>query len=264
MLIANSAHPKPLIRTIPYGQYLWLRRNCSSDSEFRRESELLRERGYSHRLLKQAFNKVANRNRQELLLKAKSPKDSTTTRFITKFNTGHQCIKDILSEYWYILSDNESIAKHITSYLSITYTRSTSVRDRLVHSAFQLNVSKLDDPPGLFRCGTCNICPWISEGHNFSLHNGSNHQVRQHISCKTMGIIYLLKCTCGAFYVGKTNPSFHRRIMDHLYDISVGRLNKPTCRHEGLHHKNDSTEVTSRALEHIPQLTWGGDWDACI
>lgn len=78
ILRADSAHPQPLVTSIPYGQYIKLKRNCSSDSEFRKESDLLRsrllERGYNHRSLKWAFNRVVNRNRLELLFKSKPSK----------------------------------------------------------------------------------------------------------------------------------------------------------------------------------------------
>lgn len=266
ILRADKAHSKPLLMSIPYGQYLQLRRNCSSDFEFRKEDDLLHarllEKGYSYRSLKRAFNKVINRNHQEFLFKTKPAKDNTITRFITKFNSGHQYIKNILSEYWYILSDNEQIAKFITPYPSTTYRRSTSIRDRLVHSAFQYNRLNLVFLLGLFKCGSCNICPWILEGQSFSLPNGSKHVLRQHISCETMGITYLLTCICGDYYVGKTKRQFQRQINDHLHDILVGRLNKPICLHVGLPHRYDRTTIPFRYLEHIPEPIHGGDRDA--
>lgn len=51
LLHASSYHHKPLINSIPYRQYLRLKRNCSSDEDFQREALALRgrflERGYS-------------------------------------------------------------------------------------------------------------------------------------------------------------------------------------------------------------------------
>lgn len=50
ILHASSAHPRSLVQSIPFGQYLRLRRNCSSDVCFRQEAGLFYEgllaRGY--------------------------------------------------------------------------------------------------------------------------------------------------------------------------------------------------------------------------
>lgn len=51
LLHATSAHPKPLVCSIPFAQYLGLRRNCTLESDFRLQANALRKRlllrGYS-------------------------------------------------------------------------------------------------------------------------------------------------------------------------------------------------------------------------
>lgn len=44
ILHASSAHPQPLIRFIPFSQYLRIRRNCSDDTVFQSEANKLRDR----------------------------------------------------------------------------------------------------------------------------------------------------------------------------------------------------------------------------
>lgn len=56
LLHASSAHPQPLLDSIPYSQFLRLRRNCTLNTDFHKVANELRERllvrGYSRSLLK--------------------------------------------------------------------------------------------------------------------------------------------------------------------------------------------------------------------
>lgn len=67
ILHASSAHPKQLLDSIPYSQYLTLKRNCMLNVDFHQAADdlyiKLQQRGYSHSLLKKAFNKVQKLNR---------------------------------------------------------------------------------------------------------------------------------------------------------------------------------------------------------
>lgn len=62
LLYATSAHPKLLVRSNPFAQYLRLHRNCALESDFIIQANALRERlllrGYSRTNLKNAFNKA--------------------------------------------------------------------------------------------------------------------------------------------------------------------------------------------------------------
>lgn len=42
ILEASSFHPKPLLASIPYGQYIRAKQNCSSDVLFEKEAAVLR------------------------------------------------------------------------------------------------------------------------------------------------------------------------------------------------------------------------------
>lgn len=65
ILHASSFHPTNLISSIPYSQYLRIKRNCTDEIKFKQEADLLRDRllnrGYSHRVLKRAYNRATNK-----------------------------------------------------------------------------------------------------------------------------------------------------------------------------------------------------------
>lgn len=59
ILRANSRNPGPLLWSIPFGQYLRIRRICFTDSDFEIQASLLKQRlldrGYSCSLLKKVY-----------------------------------------------------------------------------------------------------------------------------------------------------------------------------------------------------------------
>lgn len=67
----KSAHPQPLIQSIPFSQYLRLKRNCSNDLDFKQEADRLYEwllaRGYGKTSLKKAFKKAVVKPRNTIL-----------------------------------------------------------------------------------------------------------------------------------------------------------------------------------------------------
>lgn len=99
LLYATSAHPKPLVRRIPFAQYLRLRRNCIPESDFRTQANALRERlllrGYARTNLGKAFNKALSHPRNSLLFnRPKRPPSNDTVRFITTYSAHHKGIEN--------------------------------------------------------------------------------------------------------------------------------------------------------------------------
>lgn len=71
LLQAKSHHPPSLIRGIPVGPFLRIRRNCSTMDNFYSESQKMytrfRERGYSHQCIRKARKRAFSCDRLELL-----------------------------------------------------------------------------------------------------------------------------------------------------------------------------------------------------
>lgn len=109
ILYASSAHPDPLVQSIPYSQYQRLRRNFSTDESFQVEANLLRQRllsrGYSHSCLKKAFSRV-----------------------ITKYINKHKNIQEILEKHWRILQINPTICPHIPAHPDIAFRKAISIK----------------------------------------------------------------------------------------------------------------------------------------
>lgn len=71
LLRYDSHHPRPLWDSLPYSQFLRIRRNCSMKEDYFREAEILRtkltSRGYPHRLVLNALKRAWHCPREALL-----------------------------------------------------------------------------------------------------------------------------------------------------------------------------------------------------
>lgn len=130
-------------------------------------------------------------------------------------------------KHWHLLSDDLILHKCIKEYPEITYKHSGSIRDRLVKSHYTRHQTLQREEPGILRWGSCDYCNLLIQGASFMLPNGVTHVVKHHISCQTRGVIYIILCQCGAFYVGKTIRPFWKRMKDHMYYSNNGLLHTP-------------------------------------
>lgn len=55
--------------------------------------------------------------------------------------------------------------------------------------------------------------------------------VKVKISCKTPFVVYLLKCPCGYYYVGKSKRDLKVRIKEPHSNIGTGDERSPVVRH---------------------------------
>lgn len=86
-----------------------------------------------------------------------------------------------------------------------------------------------------------------------------HHVLKQNITCETTRIIYLINFQCGAFY---TRRQLKQRMLDHLYDIEMGKLDNPLCRHVGLKHQYNLMSLRAESLSTSSNPP--GGWDAHI
>lgn len=201
MLHASSSHPEPLLKS--------LKQNCSRDIDFQKSSlelyQRLKSKGYSHKCLKRAYNRVKTQRRSSLIFSLKHQNKANTVRVITRYSNQHKEMRDILTKFWPLLAADPIVKK----YPEITFRRVLSLRDRLVHSHHNVAPTlKTSTKVGTSLCGQCDICRFVANKERFKLPNGKWHSTKTLITCQTTGVIYLAQCTCGCLKVGKTKQCF--------------------------------------------------------
>lgn len=171
-------------------------------------------------------------------------KQPETVKMITKFSAHHNQLRSLLSDHWHLLTDHHILRKYVRPTPELVFCRATSVGDRLTGSH--------KGHRSTFRCGHFTRCPGVQEGTTFLLPNGEHFSSFTHVNCGTKGVIYLMVCTCDAFNVGKTIRELQKRIGDHLYYSSNGKLT--TVGHYiGLHHRFKPEVVKFIVLKVIPE-----------
>lgn len=124
LLHATSSHPIQTINAIPTGQYLRMRRICSSEEDFARQANDLQQRflnrGYSRRSTKRAYKRALNCTHRELIHKKKTHKPEQKVRFITDYHSRWSTMREIVKKHWSILLSDSILENYLTTYPSIT------------------------------------------------------------------------------------------------------------------------------------------------
>lgn len=125
---------KFLVNSIPYGQYLRLKRNCSSEDNFNQEAQALRMRllecGYS----KKGLKRLSIALRPFFSKKAKTGLNAVN--FITRSAQQHDQISAILSRHWWLFLQDPKRSPFLNNRPGTTYKRSRSLKDQLVNSHY--------------------------------------------------------------------------------------------------------------------------------
>ncbi|OCT89092.1 hypothetical protein XELAEV_18017710mg [Xenopus laevis] len=275
LLHAESQHPLRLIRGIPTGQYLRVRRLCSTLSDFKIEADKLyqrfKQRGYSHNSLKKAYKRALTADRSHLLVPRKSLVNSQPSissdnqkviRFIGNYSSEHKEIRQILCKHWHILEQDKDLSEAIGNNPTITFRRCKNLRDQLVHSHLSNDTKPTwleNKTKGCYKCGGCQACPFIEKA---SICLGRldipTYTLKHFMNCKTSGVIYLMNCGCGKRYVGKTKREFRRRILEHVGDVKH-RRNTSVARHINEIYNGKIEMLKFTAVDHINPTMRVGD-----
>lgn len=132
------------------------------------------------------------------------------------------------------------------------------MRDKLV-SSYYIKDSPCGParPKCTSRCGKCALCRWVQPGRKLKLPNGEFFYPNFCTACETQGVVYLMKCIYGAFYVGKTVRQLRQRKRDHIYTSGNSKMLTPVSRHLDLHQKCNTCLVLCSS--HYPQRTQRGE-----
>ncbi|CAJ0937721.1 unnamed protein product [Ranitomeya imitator] len=269
LLHASSSHPKALIQGIPTGQFIRIKRICSNDQFFSEQAESLssrfEDRGYSRRSITRGLHKAARMTHSTLMKTKIKPMVEQKVRFISTYTGQWNLMRDVLRKYWPLLQTDKDLVKYLPVYPSITYRRSSNLKDQLVHSyyagpniqkAFGSKGQKWVASPARTVSLAClynhwrepksrihNTCPNIVPASTFTSRYGKKiFTITQHITCNTTGVVYYAQCPCPKIYVGLTSRALKTRVREHYRDIiNAGEadelsLLKPLPRHFKSHH----------------------------
>ena len=96
-------------------------------------------------------------------------------------------------------------------------------------------------------CVTCQ--EHILESDSFKSHTtGAHHKIRDHITCTTSNIIYLISCRiCGIQYIGETKNSLKKRLYGHRSTFKTQKIDT----HVGQHFNLPNHSISDMILQGI-------------
>ena len=167
-LLHSSSHPSYVKNSIPYSQFLRLRRLCSDDSDFSNKSkemcQFFEKRGYLLLSFKQPITALNKIDRQSALQTSQKEKNDRIP-FTLTFHPRNNPVKAIILNNFKILQNNPETGAIFSQPPLISFKRDKNVGYFLARSAF-----KMIEKPGTFKCARsrCKTCPFVQNADKIS------------------------------------------------------------------------------------------------
>ena len=260
----SSCHPKHVFTSLPYGEFLRTRRNCSNLESFDRFASIIKEaflkRGYDATELDQAISKARLLDRNELLKPRTSPSpprdepnntasdtsfdsdsvDSsqpvvTPRRIIMNHHPDNAKFIKIIKNNWDTIGTCNKLLPIHASGFSTGTRRNPNIRDLLIRSSLPLPNKK--GIRGIIKnectkaiCGYCDLID--TSGELISKTLKRKFISKKHVCCNSSNLVYCLECKiCGIQYVGETLRPFKKRLYEHSANILNQVLDDPIGAH---------------------------------
>ena len=250
-LLHSSSHPSHVKNSIPYSQFLRLRRLCSDDSDFSNKSQemcqFFEKRGYPASVIQTAYHHAQQTGRQSALQTSQKEKIDRIP-FTLTFHSHNNPVKAIILNTLKILQNNPETGAIFSHPPLISFKRDKNVGNFLVKSTF-----KTIEKPGTFKCARsrCKICPFVQNAVKIS---GSKRSVKitDRFTCTSANVIYCITSTlCKKPYIGETGRRLGDRFREHLCDVEKNDkdASKPVARHFNLpNHSKEHMSICGLSL----------------
>ena len=280
----ESAHPNHCTSSLPYSQFLRVRRICSHIEDFDRNALMLAKhfhrRGYPSTIIEESLIRARRASRDVLL----HPLPKVTTQLqdqnlynITTYTPGAQPLKSIIKDNWPILGRTSNTEALHSKDITFGHRRNKNLSDLLVTAKLQEPRTKppltsLDPITPQHTCKArtkCNYCPVLD--HSGIIHStatGRQYFSKKHISCRSNNLIYCITCKqCSLQYVGQTSNHIGERFKMHFQNIKSateskqpntskkskpkGSKEEPIGRHFSSEHHHGTADIIIHVLDFI-------------
>ena len=255
-LHCHSAHPKHCKKSIPYSQFLRLKRICSEKDTLKKRiqqfTEYFANSGYSRKSLKRTANNVLH-NSISSENNSKNNDDNSKYRLIVTHNELLPSFKDLALKHWPITQTNEKCRQYLNRKPQVAYRRSKNIKDYLVSTKYRTN-SEGENRSGTRKCAKCSWCKNMTESTTFkSIVTGSTYQIYHDLKCTSSWVIYLCECIRHKKqYVGKSKEKLNIRMNNNRSHLRHGIHNCKLVQHFA--ESNDCNLEEHMLLQPIEQL----------
>jgi len=270
-LLYSSAHPRHTLNSLPFSQFLRVRRICTYLHDYDRHAAILYQhfiqRNYPSHVVQQALSKARRLDRSQLLTKTKDTKSVQGEQDRSFLITTHHPQTDKMLKN--ILENNRPLlfASRTTTPLAQTefvcgHRRNPNLRDILVRAKFSyqspaLTSQSTTTPTPHNPCYTkqCRYCSVLDHtGRIACTSTGRTYTAMLNCTCKSNNLIYCITCSfCHKQYVGQTKRRLMDRFQSHFYNISRNHRDDPIGFHFNLPGHTGTNNIQIHILQYILQ-----------
>ena len=268
-LLSSSCHPKHTIKSIPKGQFIRIRRICSSIDLYWKHAnkyiDFFTNRGYNIQTLQSIAEEIAKVDRKEFLEDKSKQTDKVSSIPKDLFTLYHSQI----SKLPFILNKHKGILSELSNCFPdpprVFFRRKRNLKDILCKSdVFSNSVKEEMEWKQPCNHGNCKLCSSIAASNKITnKQNNKKFEIKHGGTCRTKNIIYAAECRKHKkLYIGQGKCQLNKRFCGHRFDIkkiSTKPLNKDVGGTELSEHFSASphsqSDLRVRILDNNPR--WG-------
>ena len=145
-LHVTSSHPWHVIKNIPKGQFLRLRRICSETTDFIKHCNTyinyFTKRGYNRAKMEKHVQDILKTNRDTVLNEKENQQEQERTVFVTRWHPKLSQLQSIIKKHHYIIQNDERLNKVFKTYPLVAFKKAKSIANHVI----QNNPSEQETP----------------------------------------------------------------------------------------------------------------------
>lgn len=241
-LMPSSCHPGHICKNIPYSLAYRLKRICSSCTNFvirlkELETNLL-SRGYSKKIIKNAFDKLKNVSREQALQKVTRNNQNDRIMFSVKYDPRIPPVVPSVKKHYMFAQKDPTFKSTFPKMPMVGYKRARNLGEHLIRAKlYPTQRYEMRNRNGFFKCSKKDVgCSLCCYSQNITEHIASfskkQYPIKSRIKCSDTYVIYSIQCkVCPKQYVGQTTTSCAKRFYSHSWDILNKKIDKPVAKH---------------------------------
>ncbi len=261
----DSAHPQHCKCSLPYSQFLRVRRICSRLEDFKRHCIELKyhflRRGYKCADLDEAYKKALDTPLEVARQVRFDEAEMDSIYLVETYHPGDRTLQNIVETNWEVLH-RATVTKHLAESKRVFGNRRPkNLHDLLVSAKIRRSTcrekSNKETPccKSINKCSTrnCQYCPKIDHsGYITSYATKKQYECKTNITCKSTNLIYCISCTrCGKQYVGQTGGTLMDRFKGHFAMIRRRDMSKDIGKHFNSDDHQGKGDVSISVLDFI-------------
>ena len=208
-LMPSSFHPKHICKNIPYSLAYRLKRICSSIVNFelrlkQLETNLL-SRGYSRKIIKNAFDKLKNVSREQALQKVTHNSQNDRIMFSVKYDPRIPPVVESVKKHFLFAQKDPTFKSTFPKMPMVGYKRAKNLGEHLIRAKlYPTERYEMRNRNGFFKCNKKDLgCSLCCHSENITEHISSfskkQYPIKSQIKCSDTFIIYLPILQKGTF-----------------------------------------------------------------